>query len=120
MGIVGNRFLSSQPCRFLSSRIPLLRIQGLRMNGHRGSDGDRLLRPEANRLVDDSLAAAPEKETRGLAVPGLHPLPYPLVPRSEGTLVCSELNPGGFLPLEQARTGPKIGLIAAAGMWPSG
>uniref|UniRef100_A0A8C0X4G9 BTB domain-containing protein n=1 Tax=Castor canadensis TaxID=51338 RepID=A0A8C0X4G9_CASCN len=53
------------------------------MNGHRGSDGDRLLRPEANRLVDDSLAAAPEKETRGLAVPGLHPLPYPLVPRSE-------------------------------------
>ncbi|XP_048655917.1 BTB/POZ domain-containing protein KCTD20-like, partial [Marmota marmota marmota] len=53
------------------------------MSVHPGSDSDRLLRPEASCLVDDTSDAAQEKETNSLASPGLHNLTYPLGPRNE-------------------------------------
>lgn len=55
------------------------------MNVHRASDSDRLSRPEASCVVDDTLAVAQEKETASLASPGLHTFTYALGARSEGT-----------------------------------
>lgn len=94
-------FLSSKSCIFLCSRIYLwsngqFRTQNLRMNVHRGSDSDRLLRQEASCLVDDTSVAAQEKEANSLASSGPHNLTYPLVPRNEGTVISSWLNLGGF------------------------
>ncbi|PNJ88858.1 KCTD20 isoform 9 [Pongo abelii] len=56
------------------------------MNVHRGSDSDRLLRQEASCLVDDTSAAAQEKEGNSLASSGPYNLTYPLGPRNEGCL----------------------------------
>uniref|UniRef100_G3QLP6 Potassium channel tetramerization domain containing 20 n=1 Tax=Gorilla gorilla gorilla TaxID=9595 RepID=G3QLP6_GORGO len=53
------------------------------MNVHGGSDSDRLLRQEASCLVDDTSAAAQEKEANSLASSGPHNLTYPLGPRNE-------------------------------------
>ncbi|KAK2113611.1 BTB/POZ domain-containing protein kctd20 [Saguinus oedipus] len=53
------------------------------MNFHRGSDSDRLLRQEASCLVDDTSAAAQEKEANSLTSFGPHNLTYPLGPRNE-------------------------------------
>uniref|UniRef100_A0A8C6A3J5 Uncharacterized protein n=1 Tax=Marmota marmota marmota TaxID=9994 RepID=A0A8C6A3J5_MARMA len=58
------------------------------MSVHPGSDSDRLLRPEASCLVDDTSDAAQEKETNSLASPGLHNLTYPLGPRNEDIKGC--------------------------------
>lgn len=53
------------------------------MNVHRGNESDRLLRQEASCLMDETSAAAQEKETNSLTSPGLQNLAYPLVPRND-------------------------------------
>lgn len=67
------------------------------MNVHRGGESDRLLRQEASCLMDETSAAAQEKETNSLTSPGLQNLTYPLVPRNDGTVIRSSLNLEGFL-----------------------
>uniref|UniRef100_A0A2I2Z803 Potassium channel tetramerization domain containing 20 n=1 Tax=Gorilla gorilla gorilla TaxID=9595 RepID=A0A2I2Z803_GORGO len=64
------------------------------MNVHGGSDSDRLLRQEASCLVDDTSAAAQEKEANSLASSGPHNLTYPLGPRNEGALLHELSNDG--------------------------
>ncbi|XP_069879981.1 BTB/POZ domain-containing protein KCTD20 isoform X2 [Dipodomys merriami] len=54
------------------------------MSAHQGSNGDRLLGPEAACLVDDPLITAQEKQTASLAPASLHHLAYPLGPRNDG------------------------------------
>nr|KAF6462098.1 potassium channel tetramerization domain containing 20 [Molossus molossus] len=56
------------------------------MNVHRGSESDRLLRQEASCLMDETSAAAQEKETNNLTSSGLQNLTYPLGPRNDGCL----------------------------------
>nr|KAF6462100.1 potassium channel tetramerization domain containing 20 [Molossus molossus] len=53
------------------------------MNVHRGSESDRLLRQEASCLMDETSAAAQEKETNNLTSSGLQNLTYPLGPRND-------------------------------------
>lgn len=59
------------------------------MKGHRGSESDRLLRQEASCLIDETPAAAQEKETNSLVSSGLQNLTYPLGPRNDGTVIRS-------------------------------
>ena len=67
------------------------------MNVHRGSESDRLSRQEASCLMDETSAAAQEKETHSLASSGLQTLSDPLGPRSDGTVTGSSLSLEGFL-----------------------
>ncbi|KAM5327478.1 BTB/POZ domain-containing protein KCTD20 isoform 1-T2 [Glossophaga mutica] len=53
------------------------------MNVHRGSESDWLLRQEASCLMDETSAAAQEKETNSLTSSGLQNLTYPLSPRND-------------------------------------
>lgn len=59
------------------------------MNVHRGIESDRLLRQEASCLMDETSAAAQEKETNNLTSSGLQNLTYPLGPRNDGTVIRS-------------------------------
>lgn len=68
-----------------------------RMNVHRGSDCDRLLLQEASCLMDETSAAAQEKETSSLTPSGLQNLAYPLTPRSDGMETRYWLHVEGFL-----------------------
>lgn len=67
------------------------------MNVHRGSESDRLLLQEASCLMDETSAAAQEKETNSLTSSGLQNLAYPLTPRSDGMETKYWLNVEGFL-----------------------
>lgn len=57
------------------------------MNVHCGSESDRFLRPEASCLMDETSAAAQEKETNNLTSSGLQTLAYPLGPRNDGMVI---------------------------------
>lgn len=57
------------------------------MNIHRGSESDRLLQQDANCLMDETSAAAQEKETNSLISSGLQNLIYPLGPRNDGMVI---------------------------------
>nr|KAF6505651.1 potassium channel tetramerization domain containing 20 [Rousettus aegyptiacus] len=56
------------------------------MSVHRDSESNRLLRQEASCLMDETSAAAQEKETNSLTSSGLQNLTYSLGPRNDGCL----------------------------------
>lgn len=95
-------FSSSKSCVFLSSRISLwssrqFGIHSPRMNVHRGTESDRLLRQEASCLMDEASAAAQEKEGNSPASSGLQNLTYPLGPRNDGMMISFWFRLEGFL-----------------------
>lgn len=65
------------------------------MSVHRDSESNRLLRQEASCLMDETSAAAQEKETNSLTSSGLQNLTYSLGPRNDGTIISFWLNVEG-------------------------